>query len=63
MRKPKTIDFDGAWAECVTAEEHPSRRALAGLGMMPWLSAAQCRRLAAWLIKAAAWIEAQEKKR
>ena len=60
MRKPRTIDFGDGWAECVSADEHLMRRSRAGLGMMPWLSASQCRRLAAWLIKAAEWIEAKE---
>jgi hypothetical protein len=63
MRRPKTLDIDDGWAECVSADEHPMRRSGVGLGMMPWLSAAQCRRLAAWLIQAADWIEAKEEGR
>jgi hypothetical protein len=63
MRRPKTLDIEDGWAECVSADEHPMRRSCVGLGMMPWLSAAQCRRLAAWLIQAADWIEAKEEGR
>jgi hypothetical protein len=63
MRRPKTLDIDDGWAECVSADEHPMRRSCVGLGMMPWLSAAQCRRLAAWLSQAADWIEAKEEGR
>ena len=61
MRKPKALRLGGAWAEVVNAENdiRIGGRA-AGLSLMPWLTAPQCRRLAAWLIKAAEWIEAKD---
>lgn len=63
MRKPKTLDLDDGWAECVLSDEHPQCQTCVNLAMLPWLSAAQCRRLAAWLLKAADWIEAKEEGR
>lgn len=61
MRRPKTLHLEpGGWAECVSAEESYERRPCAGIGMPPWLNAQQCRRLAAWLVRAAEWIEAKE---
>lgn len=61
MRKPTDLWLGGGWAECVNAENDIQiRRRTVGLAMMPWLTAAQCRRLAAWLLKAAEWIEAKE---
>ena len=67
MRKPKTLVLDAfrnhGWAECQLAEGLmfiPDRVTLS-LVMCP--TAAQCRRLAAWLVKAADWIEAKEEGR
>ena len=65
MRKPKTLVLDATrthgWAECQLAEGGVMcmrDRVTLSLVMCP--TAAQCRRLAAWLVKAADWIEAKE---
>lgn len=64
MRKPRTLWIGGGFAEAVNGEsDQQIRRRVVGVNLLPWLSAAQCRRLAAWLVKAAEWIEAKEEGR
>ena len=67
MRKPRTLVIDATrthgWAECQSSEGLMCMRDRVALSLVMCPTAAQCRRLAAWLIKAAAWIEAKEEGR
>jgi hypothetical protein len=64
MRRPHALALDKnlvhGWAECQppTGVACLQDRVVLSLVMCP--TAAQCRRLSAWLIKAADWIEAKE---
>ena len=67
MRKTKTLVLDATrthgWAECQLAEGVMCMRDRVTLSLVMCPTAAQCRRLAAWLVKAADWIEAKEEGR
>jgi hypothetical protein len=67
MRKPKAFVLDATrthgWAECQLAEDVMCMRDRVTISLIMSPTASQCRRLAAWLIKAAIWIESKEEGR
>ena len=67
MRRPHGLVLDKkllhGWAECQPPMGVACLRDRVVLSLVMSPTGAQCRRLAAWLVKAADWIEAKEKRR
>ena len=64
MSRPRTLVLDKTrlhgWVECQEAMGTACLQDRVAISLVMCLTGAQCRRLAAWLIKAADWIEAKE---
>jgi hypothetical protein len=64
MRRPRTLALDKTrlhgWAECQEAMGTACLQERVVLSLVMCPTPVQCRRLAAWLIKAADWLEAKD---
>jgi hypothetical protein len=64
MRRPRTLVLDKkrvhGWAECQPPMGVACLQDRVALSLVMCPTVAQCRRLAAWLVKVADWLEAKE---